>query len=391
MHDNLQPTYLDWAATAPQKPPINYNYQLGNPSSIHDLGRNQKSTLQNSREVIANLFNCSPEEIIFTSGATESNNLIMYAVLSKINNKSDSNFNREILLSALEHPSVSEPARQLKLMGFPVKTIPSNSNGLINLDKTNDQLSEKTNLVSITSINNETGAIQPISEVINLVKAYSTKIGHPIHFHTDAVQAFCKGINIPFFLSDSCAVSGHKIGSHTGVGALLIRSTANITPLSGGGNQENGFRSGTENVSGIFSFAKCAALSSRQSINNLHHAKSLYEQLYSEVEKIGIEIVPSARHSNPENYSPYIICLSAPTIPSEVIVRILSDNGIYVSRGSACSSSSKPSPVLMAMKTPIQIGKSAFRISTGWETTSNDIDKLINILTKHVLKLRSEI
>lgn len=383
-------TYLDWAATAPKQEYTAHDLHFGNPSSSHSKGRKQRQLLNDSRLVLSQAFCCQPEEIIATSGATEANQIVMYSLLSKLRSDYRSTFLKGVVYSSVEHAAIDEPAQQLKKMGFPVKKLRVRTDGLIDLNHLMECLDDQTKVVAIIAVNNETGAIQPISQAVEIVNGYAKSQGRKIHFHTDAVQAFCKGLEISLTNGDSAAISAHKLGAPVGVGALWLNSQTKLQPLLLGGGQEKGRRSGTENVFGMTEFANQVRTLIPTTKQNLEHAKQLQEQLIFGATQLGLKVLPRDRLSHPQRYSPYITCLSAPNVPSEVLVRILSDYGIYVSRGSACSSNqTKTSPVLDAMGVPQEIAIGAFRVSLGWTTSDSDIEHLLEVLGRQLPLLRN--
>ena len=380
-------TYLDWAATAPPRPPCADDFQLGNPSSAHACGRRQRHALDAALARIGEAFGRPAEEIVGTGGATEADHLILYSPLTHLRD-SRAAFRRGIVHSAVEHPAVAEPVRQLGLMGFPTRTVRVGADGRIDLDHLADCLDDQTRMVAIIAVNNETGAIQPLGEAAEMVRAHARRIGRRIHFHTDAVQALCRGLDVPITAADSAAASAHKIGGPVGVGALWLRDGAPAEPLPRGGGQQNGRRPGTENVAGMRAFARCAAdLTAGQ---HLRRAAQLQQQLAAGARRLDLRIIPRHRLDHPDHYSPYVTCLSAPGVPAEVLVRMLSDQEIYVSRGAACSSGKhRISPVLKAMAVPGEVAGGAFRVSIGWTTTEADVARLLKGLADALPALRA--
>ena len=370
-------TYLDWAATAPQQPPCADDFQLGNPSSAHACGQRQRHALDAALDRIGEAFGRPAEEIVGTAGATEADHLILYSPLTHLRD-SRAAFRRGIVHSAVEHPAVAEPVRQLGLMGFPTRTVRVGADGRIDLDHLADCLDEHTRLVAIIAVNNETGAIQPLGAAAAIVRAHARRIGRRIHFHTDAVQALCRGLDVPITAGDSAAASAHKIGGPVGVGALWLRDGAPAEPLPRGGGQQHGRRAGTENVAGMRAFARCAAAVAAATGEHPHRAARLQQQLTAGARRLDLRIIPRQRLDHPDHYSPYVTCLAAPGIPAEVLVRMLSDQDIYVSRGAACSSGKhRISPVLRAMGVPAEVAGGAFRVSIGWTTTEADVARLL--------------
>ncbi|MDA3937936.1 MAG: aminotransferase class V-fold PLP-dependent enzyme, partial [Spirochaetia bacterium] len=265
--------YFDWAATAPILPELPQliseallNFQ-SNPSSIHSSGKKSKLELENSRNVCANLLDIKPEQLIFTSGGTESNSIIFSSLFLK---KPGSH----IILSAIEHPSVYEFTTNLKSFGFEIDFIKPSSNGLIIPGHIEKLLKKNTTFVSIMTVNNETGAIQQINEIGLIIRNFEQKNGRQIHFHTDAVQALGKIPFKPELLNiDSASFSAHKIGGPKGVGMLYIKKPLNV--LSTGGGQEFSIRPGTENTAGIIAFSRAMESSLGKLNENYKHVQSL--------------------------------------------------------------------------------------------------------------------
>ena len=241
--------YLDWAATAIPDPDILKKYTedttifYGNPSSLHTPGRNAEKQLIQVRKRFADLLYCCPEQIIFTSGGSEANNMILSSLYLK-KRKGD------IIISGIEHPSVYESVKQLKLTGFNVKILNTEKNGIVEPVKLLKMINGDTLLISIMTVNNETGVIQPIKEIVKTIRDAEKKTGKKIFFHTDAVQAFGKiNINPVLWDVDSLSLSAHKIGGPRGTGALYLKKQINF--LYKGGGQEMGLKPGTENLAGI--------------------------------------------------------------------------------------------------------------------------------------------
>jgi cysteine desulfurase len=382
-------TYLDWAATAPPQAPEADDFGLGNPSSAHACGQRQRRTLDAAIAALGAACEWPAEEIIATGGATEADHLVLYSPLAHLRD-SRAAFRRGIVHSAIEHAAVAEPARQLARMGFPVQTAPVGADGLLDLDQFAACLDEATRLVAVVAVNNETGAIQPLAAAADIVRDHARRIGRRIHLHTDAVQALCRGLDVAVAAADSAAASAHKLGGPVGVGALRLRTGATLEFLPRGGGQQGGRRPGTENVAGMRAFARQARTLAQDAAGHLRRARQLCERLIAGARRLRLEVVPRQRLQHPEHYSPYITCLAAPGVPSEVLVRILSDQQIYVSRGSACASGGpKTSPILQAMGVPAAVAGGAFRVSTGWTTTEADIDRLLDGLAAALPALRA--
>ncbi|MCK5199939.1 MAG: cysteine desulfurase [Spirochaetales bacterium] len=385
----MKSIYLDWAASAPINPDLPafilkalLNFQ-GNPSSVHTEGKNARNQINNSRKVCANLLGTKPEQLIFTSGGTDSNSIIVSSLFRK---KSKG----QIIISAIEHPSIYVFSAALKDSGFDVIYITPDSDGFIDPNDLKLLLKPSTIFVSIMTVNNETGAIQPLETLISVIRDFEQKNGRSIHIHTDAVQALGK---IPFkpglFDIDSASFSAHKIGGPKGTGLLYLKKP--IAVLSSGGGQEFAIRPGTENTAGIIAFSKAMETSIKKLENNMQHAEYLKSLLTTEFAAIeGVRILFSSANEDNLSYSPYIISATVSPVPGEVLVRVLSDKGVFISTGSACSSRNRKKQirVLVSSGASEKDASGSIRISTGWSTTEADIIDFCAILKPALSELR---
>ncbi len=338
---------------------ISLNY-FANPSANHSLGQECKIKLEESRSKIANLLKVSPNTIYFTSGGTESNSIILSSLFW---NKSPG----EIIIGKTEHSSILNFERILSEKGYKVITLKA-PNGFISKEALKKNLSNKTKMVVIQTVNNVTGAINDIENLVKVVRDKEKQIGRKIYFHTDAVQALNK---IDFDLNkldvDSASFSAHKFHGPRGIGFLYSKNP-NIQPLSRGGGQERGLRAGTENLAAIV--AMQVALEEYLAIecdNVIEINKYVRENLKPQI------ISPKS------NVSPFIINFSISPFPSEVFTRILDDEGFIVSSGSACSNNvkNKGENVLLAMNIKPDVAKSSIRISFDKNTKLNDVISLV--------------
>ena len=270
--------YLDNAASTAVHPEVvkemlpYFDVQYGNPSSIHQFGRKAKNAIEKARKQVAALIGAESDEIIFTSGGTESNNTIFYGII----------FQREkfelshIITSSIEHDAVLKPIRQFEKNGCQITYLPVDKHGMINLDDITKSISEQTVMISIMFANNEVGTIQPIKEISKICNKYQ------IPLHTDAVQAVGKvRINVKELGVDALSISSHKINGPKGVGALFIKKGLTIAPEILGGGQENGMRSGTENVASIVGFGKACEIAKEKLNENISHFQTLHSSMLS--------------------------------------------------------------------------------------------------------------
>ena len=331
----------------------------GNPSSTHTMGRNAKKVLDGARQNVAKAMGCSAEEVFFTSGGTESDN---WAIRSGA--KLGRRTGRHIICSATEHDAVLSSAKELEGQGYEVTFLKPDSNGRITAESVNATLREDTCLVSIMLVNNETGAMNPISDISGLLR----KKGSSAIFHCDAVQAFCKVPFSPKKLGvDLLTVSSHKIHGPKGSGALYIRRGLRLPPFITGGGQESLKRGGTEALPAIAGFGEAAKIAS----GSIDSSEKLVSSLrMAAVETIKSEI-PDAIFIG-EGDCPYILNLSLPGYRSEVLMNFLEAKDIYVSRSSACKKGAR-SHVLEAMGLPSRVIDGAIRVSFSSDSTMEQI------------------
>lgn len=352
--------YLDYNATTPIKPEVvelvcEVMRTVGNASSVHGFGRTARKRVETAREQVAALTGTDPNYVVFTSGATESNN----AVLKHFQGK-------RILVSAIEHPAVRNA-----LPG--VEFIPVTRDGVVDITAFEKMLSEgePPALVSVMMVNNETGVIQPVAEIARMAKVKHKDV----FVHTDAVQAAGRiKIDFPALHVDYMSLSGHKMGGPQGVGALIIAPGAPEAKLLAGGGQEKRRRAGTENVAGIAGFGLGAELAAN-GIEKYQRLEKWRDRLETEIKNIAPEMSIYGRNA-PRVANTTALCLAG--LPAETQLLSLDLEGIAVSSGSACSSGTfKPSPILQAMGANESEASSTLRISTGWDSKESDIDRFI--------------
>ncbi len=370
--------YLDNSATTkPCEKAIKYmnnavSENWGNPSSLHILGMNSEIAVNNARECVAKSIGATAKEIIFTSCGTEANNM---AIMSALRRKNRGN---RIITTAIEHPSVLKPIESLRKFGFEIITLKPDAQGVINLSDLENALNDKTVLVSIMLVNNETGAIQPVKEAVELTR----KKAPNAFFHCDAVQAFGKmPLNVRSLGVDMLTASGHKIHAPKGIGFLYCSQKTHIAPLLLGGGQENGMRSGTECVPLI-----CALQGAVEDLPNLQNQLKIQQEIYDYTEKLLLENELATINSSGSGL-PYVMNISVNGYRSETLLHYLENRNIFVSSGSACSKGNV-SYVLKEMGKDNKSIDSALRLSFSRFNTKKDIDLFITELKNATKTLR---
>jgi len=370
-------TYLDNSATTkPEKEVADKIYKMltvnfGNPSSFHKAGLDANDEITRAREIIAKTLSCQSEEIYFTSGGTEANNLAIFGAAEAGKRRGN-----RIVTTAIEHESVLKAADELEKRGFEVIRLMPDSKGRISEEQIFDAVNDKTILVTMMFVNNEVGSILPVSSIKKAVK----RANAPALIHIDCVQAYSKTEIKPEKLgADLISISSHKIHGAKGVGALYVKKGVRILPMMFGGEQEKRLRPGTQAAPLIAGFGKAAEMipDYKQQAEKIKELNAYAKQ---ELLKIDGVIINS-----PEEGSDYIINLYVPTfMTSQTVVQHLSSQyGVYVSNGSACAKGKK-SHVLTAMKISDKIIDKSIRISFSRNTTKEDIDSLINALRETV-------
>ncbi|MHA7647841.1 cysteine desulfurase family protein [Nitrosopumilus sp. S4] len=349
--------------------------QYGNPSSIHRYGRLAHKAIEKARKQIALLINADPSEILLTSGGTESNNTALKGIVLK---KPSS----QIITSSIEHDAILEPCKELSENGFEVVYLPVDTFGLVDIDELKNSISEKTSLVSIMFGNNEVGTIQPISEISKICQEYK------IPFHTDAVQAVGKiPIDVKELGIDLLSISSHKLYGPKGVGALYIKNGLDIHPFILGGGQENGLRSGTENVANIVGFGMACEIAMKNLHENFSYIKNLQESL---IQKISDEIPQVTLNGHPQLRLPHNIHFTFLGVNGEDLIIKLDEYGIAASTGSACSvNTQKASHVLQAMGFSHEQITGSLRLTIGIYNTQKEIDQTVDTLKKIIIELRA--
>ena len=372
--------YLDNAATTVVDNEVLDAYQkakrlyFANPSSIHIPGQEANRMLEKAREQILSILKCKTEhELIFTSGATEANNLAIKGIAFKRMNRG-----KHIIVSNIEHPSVLETAKQLEdNFGFEVTYLPVNKQGIVDLETLKSAIRKDTILVSIMAVNNEIGTINSIHDIAILLKEYPL-----IAFHVDATQAMGK-IDLPYDEIDLISFSGHKIHGLNSSGALIKKKKIELLPLLNGGGQENNLRSGTNDVALAVSLAKALRLSYERMDENYQKLLPISNYL-----KDSILSHPDLYELN-SNDNPYIVNFSLLTKKASVVVEALSSQGIMVSSTSACHAKEEPiSYVVLALGKSETIAHNTIRVSLSKDNTLNDITSFINTLEKIIEEVK---
>ncbi len=364
--------YFDWAATSPAdedilKESLNETLECwGNPSSTHAVGKKARELFESARNRAAAALGVKADNIYFTSGGTESDQIPLLAVLAKPNKGT-------VLVSSIEHPAIREQSEALKNCGWNVIQIPADSDGVIQPQAVVDLITSDTVLICIMAVNNETGVIQPIYEIADAITKACEGKRRP-KFHVDCVQAAGKiALNLGYKGIDSAALSSHKICGPRGIGILYMKDA--IEPFLRGGGQEKGLRSGTENVFGALAFSKCLErYYNKQKASDADRTKSFVEKLSA---LPGCTIVPPSRLEKPELFSPYVVQAAFKNIPGNVMLRALDSKGFSISTGSACSAKKNKRPVLEAMHVDPKLRENAVRFSFGPHTTDKAVDDLL--------------
>ena len=392
----MQRVYLDNSATTPVAPEVieammpYLTGKFGNPSSIHFFGQEARGAVDKARHQVAALINARPNEIVFTSGGTEANNLAIRG-LCEANNK----HGRHIIPSAIEHSAVKNVCEDLEKQDYWVTYLPVYEDGIVRIEDVEAAMTAETILISVMTANNEIGTIQPVSEIGRMVRGLREK-GRKIWFHTDAVQAVGKiPVDVEEIGCDLLSISAHKIYAPKGVGALYTRRGVRLHPQNIGGHQERERRGGTESVPNIVAFGRACELAAEEMTISADYLRSLRDKLEN---KIGETIPDVTFNGHRENRLPNISNISFSRIEGEALLINLDMQGIAVSTGSACSSGTlEPSPVIRALAVPPASAggqfeedrsRGAIRFSFGRFNEKEDIDKTIDALPKAVENLR---
>jgi cysteine desulfurase len=364
--------YLDYCATTPLHPQVHDKMLLaleksfGNPSSMHWAGREAAGLLDEARQQVAESLACQPEEVIFTSGATEADNLALLGVM--LNGMPE---HSHLITTAVEHHAILHTARHLESKGFKVTILPVDGQGLVEPQAVREAIRPETALISVMHVNNETGAVQPVGEIGRLARE------HGIWMHSDAVQSMgLLDIEVDDLHVDLLSISAHKIYGPKGCGALYVRRGTPLAPLLHGGVQEGGLRPGTENIPGIAGLGEAAALTlAKKGAERLRIAQ-LRDRLVEGLQ----ERIPGLVINRPAAaWAPHVVSASFPGADAEAMLLHLTRHGVAASMGSACTAKSiEPSHVLAAMGLPAAQIQGTLRFSLGYFTTEEEIARLLS-------------
>lgn len=383
--------YLDHAATTPIHPAVReamlpyLEEKFGNPSSFHSVGKQVKDDVDKAREQIAEILHVRSDEILFTSGGTESDNLAIlgYAHMNQSHGK-------HLITTKIEHHAVLEVMMHLeKKEGFVVTYLEPDRNGLVTVDQVKEALREDTILVSIMYANNEIGTIQPIAQIGNMIQKWREEHKRlELKFHTDACQApEYLDLNVEKLHVDMLTLNGSKMYGPKGIGLLYVKRGIKLQPLQFGGSQERGIRPGTENVAGIIGMASALEIAQSDREQESQRLAPLRDSL---IQGIQTKISKTRLNGHAKTRLPNNVNISIMDLEGEALILYLDAQGVYVSTGSACTSASlDPSHVILALGLPYEVAHGSIRFTLGRSTTQEDINYVLDVLPPLVEKLRS--
>ena len=383
--------YLDFNATTPVEPEVldamlpYFSAEFGNAASIHTPGQRARAAVETAREQVAALIGSRPQEIVFTSGGTESDNHAIFGIVSSSFTSFTSSTSLtsppHIITTAIEHEAVLNACQALEKEGVRVTYLPTDRDGLIDLDQMRRALRPETVLITIMHANNELGTIQPLEEIGRIAKEAD------VYFHTDAVQSAGKiSIDVNALQVDLLSISGHKNYAPKGIGALYIRGGTRLRQLLYGGHHQRGFRPGTENVAGIVGLGKAAKIARKSLADDTQSVSALRDKLQQGL----LHAVPQSRvNGGAAPRTPNTTNLVFPGVEGEALLIGLDLKGLAVSTGAACSSGAvEPSHVLTAIGLPPEEARASLRFSLGRHSTSADIDFALTVVPTAVAQLR---
>ena len=375
--------YLDHNATTPVHPEVIeamltcYKNTFGNASSVHSFGQEARKVIEETRQTVADFLGAKPEEIVFTSGGTESDNFALKGVAYAQESKG-----KHIITSSIEHHAVLNTCKYLEKKGWKVTYLPVDKYGLVNPEEVEKALTKETVLITIMQANNETGTIEPIAEIGKITRDKG------IYFHTDAVQSVGKiPLNVDELNLDLLSLSGHKIYGPKGIGVLYIRKGTKIESLIQGGHHERNRRAGTENVPSIVGLGKTIEIASREIKSEKEKLQTLRDRLQRGIEE---EIDQVYLNGHPSKRLPNTLNMSFEFVEGESLILSLDLKGVAVSTGSACTSGTlEPSHVLGAMGVAPALSQGSLRFSLGRDNTEEEIDYTVEALKEIVQRLRA--
>jgi cysteine desulfurase len=383
--------YLDFNATTPVEPEVldamlpYFSKEFGNAASIHTPGQRSRGAVETAREQVAALIGSRPQEIVFTSGGTESDNHAIFGIVSSSLTSFTSSTSLtsppHIITTAIEHEAVLNTCQALEKEGVRVTYLPTDRNGLIDLNDLRRVINAETVLITIMHANNELGTVQPLEEIGRIAKEAD------VYFHTDAVQSAGKiPIDVNALQVDLLSISGHKLYAPKGIGALYVRGGTRLRQLLYGGHHQRGFRPGTENVAGIVGLGKAAAIARQSLADDARRISALRDKLQQGL----LQSVPQSRlNGGAAPRTPNTTNLVFPGVEGEALLIALDLKGLACSTGAACSSGAvEPSHVLTAIGLPPEEARASLRFSLGRHTTSADIDFALNVVPAAVAQLR---
>jgi cysteine desulfurase len=376
--------YLDYAATTPVHPDVlaamlpYFTEKFGNPSAIHSYGQEVKGAVDDARARLAALIGCRPDELVFTSGGTESDNTALTGVIRALAARKKNH----IITTAVEHHAVLETCEALEEQGCVVTVLPVARDGIVDPADVKAALTPQTAVISVMHANNEIGTIQPVAEISKIAREAG------VVFHTDAVQTVGRiPVSVDDLGVDLLSISSHKLYGPKGIGALYIRPGTPIVPMQHGGAQESGWRAGTENVPGIVGFGKAAGLAGRMMSAEMPRLTALRDRL---ADGLVAAIPETYINGHPTQRLPNNVNIGVAYVEGEAILLNLDLMGIAASSGSACSSGSlDPSHVMLALACPPELARGSLRFTLGKDTTEEDVDKVLEVLPGIVSKLRA--
>ena len=371
--------YLDYAANTPiDKKVLDYYYDIsqkyyGNPNSVHKIGKNAKDVIDNATENIAKKFGVSKEEIIYTSGSTESNNMAIKGVCEKYKKNG-----KHIIISSLEHNSIIASATVMQDNGFDVDLVPINKDGLVDINELKKLIRNDTILVSIVSVDSEIGLVQPIEEIGKFLKEYPN-----IHFHTDATQAIGK-VKIDYSNVDLITFSPHKFYGVNGIGVLIKKKNTNLIPIISGGKSTTVYRSGTPVTPLIASVAKALDIALSNLDDRYNYVLELNNKIINHIKKYSFIHI-----NNTDKSIPFTINFSINNVNSKDFAKLLEEKEVYISTKTSCCPDNTPSKLVYELTKDKSLALTSVRVSISHLTTKEEIEKFLKIFDECIDKLKN--